>query len=431
MRYVITAESLVKVGFSVLAVLFLCNINGVIYLIFGVEAPLSPIILGVAGIIIATSLFQLQLRMSSISLNLLLVFFVVYLSFGSVIVLYDLSYLTQDFSIYELFRHYVPSTLVILSAYFGTRVYLLTGTLDRLLRLLIVLSVITASFTVLAPYIGLTEAYSFARYAVKQGERQVGLFANPNEAGAFGTYLLVLLLAGYGYFKRYSWVCLALIPLALYSVFLSFSKASLIFSVLILVVYVVFNVKNFFAFKAVQPAKSLVFTTILVSGIIFVVSNFLTYTESLSLAQRTRLFQTFSLLSGDFNEKTTSERSYLYDYAFEEIKQRPLTGYGLGTYHRINFRGLYKSIGVHNTHLMIIGETGILIYLIFFMAHLSLGWKGWVHVQPALGFLIVGIVLVYFINISGAGHNGLYNRPSNVFIGIACALSQYRPKTLN
>lgn len=416
-----------KIAFSVLAVLFLCNVNGIIYLVFGIEAPISPLILGFSGLIIVLSLFQLRLEMSSLSLNLILLFYGVYLLVGCLILLYDPSYLAGGVTVYGLYRQYIPSMLVILSAYFGTRVYLKSGKLDTLLRMLIILSLVTATFTIFSSSLGLKSFYSYASYATKTSDRQVGLFANPNEAGAFGTFLLVLLLAGFGYFKRYGWVCLALVPVALYSTFLSFSRASMIFTVLLLVVYILFSVKNFFAFKAIQPNKALLFTLILVAGTVFLVRNFYVYTESLTFSQRTRLLQTFSLLSGDINEKTTSERSYLYEYAFDQIKKRPLTGYGLGTFHRINFGERYNNIGVHNTHLMILGETGIFIYFIFFLANFVLGWKGWIHPNQALGFFVIGTVLVYFVNISGAGHNGLYSRPANVFIGVACALAQYRP----
>ena len=67
--------------------------------------------------------------------------------------------------------------------------------------------------------------------------------------------------------------------------------------------------------------------------------------------------------------------------------------------------------------------------LLFFASFALLTWKGWVHPNQAIGFLILGVVAVFFINIAGAGHNALNNRTSNVLIGVACALAQYRPKS--
>ncbi|PHI20727.1 hypothetical protein CEQ90_06660 [Lewinellaceae bacterium SD302] len=431
MRYVITSETVVKVAFALLAAMLLCNLNGVVFLILGVTAPLSPIILFLAGLIIAVSLFRLKIEISSLSMNLFLLFIVVYIVFGLLVLSFDASELHPTTSIYSTIRYYIPSLLILAASYFATRVYLRAGESRRLLRLLIGLCIFTAGFTILAPELGLTEYYTYARASSLKSERQSGLFANPNEAGAFGVYLLVLLLAGWGYFKRKAWVCLIFIPVAVYSTFISFSRASIIFTVFIILLYVLYHVKIFFAFKSVHPFRAALSSLALVAATIFVVSNFFSYVNQLSYAQRTRLLQVAKLASGEVNEKTTSERSVLYTYAFEKIGQRPLTGYGLGTYHRINFRGTYNDIGVHNTHLLILGEAGVFVYLLFFASFAILAWKGWVHPHQAIGFLILGVVAIFFINVAGAGHNALNNRTSNVLIGVACALAQYRPKSFN
>jgi len=290
---------------------------------------------------------------------------------------------------------------------------------------------ISAIFVTMGPTLGLKSAYGFATKVTIDPDRQTGLFANPNEAGAFGSYLLVILLSGFVFFKRKGWICLVLVPMALSVVFLSYSKAAMVVAVLVLLTFVLYSLRFSQEFRGWNFLKPIVFgvASMIVLSIAF--RQFFTYIGDLSYNQRTRLMNTFQLASGDINKNTTSERLEIFNHVFRKIKKRPVFGYGLGVFHRIKDLPGGNTMGAHNTHLVILGEAGVFPLIIFYLFFIMLGVIGLKHPHPPIGFLIIGICIVFFLGVAGSSHNAIDDRTSNALLGIAVALSQIKKRLNN
>jgi O-antigen ligase len=422
-------STILKWAFICLCIILFCNLNGVVLLLFNITAPFSPLILVLALLIIYLGIIKSSIKIGFYLLSLIIFFYISYIFIGLCGYFINPDTLHDETSILLLLRSYLSSIIIIFAFYIGARNFILQGQLSVLLRIIFSFTLLSILFVVFGPYIGLKTAIQVADIASINPERETGLFANPNEAGAFGLYFIIICFSIYGFFRKGSIFFILSLSLGLYVVFTSFSRASMLLTVLIILSYVIYNLKYSTRFRLSNSKRPVLMFTIIIIGAVFIFQNFFTYIQSLSYSQRTRLMQTFQLVSGDINKRTTSERSELYAFAWEEIKKRPITGYGLGTFHRMKSLPGWKKLGVHNTHLLIFGESGIIPIFAFCLFFLLLGLSGWNHDYPSLGFFIIGVCLTYFLNVAGSGHNALDDRTSNALIGIAIAFSQIKRST--
>ncbi len=427
----VTLDKILLLSFLSICIIFLCNLNGVLYLTIGLRAPFSPIILVLSIIIIGISLFIKQYKIKGWVLILYLVFYILYLYLGLVVLLFDDSLLHPKVSILEILRTYLSSIIIILAAYFVTLFFISKNNISGLLRILLFTSLVSILVAAISPFIGLTDFYSFASGGIVNNERVSGLFGNPNETGAFAIYFLTIVLTCYSYFRKWTIWLLPLVGLAYYVSFMSFSRAALILINLIFLLYIIMHLKRINKFRLNHVPKTVVFLVIVLFSAAFGSSKFYNYISNLSHSQKTRIFQTFQLVGGKIDKSTTSHRSEVYSYVLKQIESSPFLGYGLGTFHRImNLPGANK-LGTHNTHILIWAESGILPLLLFTLALFILGLRAWHYPNPSIGFFVAAIVITYFVNVSGTGHNGLDDRISNLLIGISIALLMKRKSFSN
>lgn len=422
-------QNILRWSFILLCIILFCNLNGVIYLIFKIRAPFSPLILVLSLIIIYIGIFKQQISLRSHLLLIIISFYVLYIFIGICSYLLDYTYVHGSTSVPILLRSYVSSIVIIAAFYIGAKSFALRKEIPLLLQLLFGTTLISILFAAFSPLVGLTDVKVAAAVTQVNTERESGLFGNPNEAGAFGLYFMIICLVAYGYLKKGGILFISSFLLGLYVVFSSFSRTSLMLSLLVIFVYVIYNLKYFFRLRLSNSRKPFIMGSFLIIGAIVVSQQFFVYVQSLTHSQRGRLLQTFQLFSGEINERTTSERSALFVFAWEEIKRRPLIGYGLGSFHKMKHFPGPRKMGVHNTHLLIFGESGIIPIFLFCLFFLLLGISGWTHYHPSLGFLIIGVCLTFFLNVAGSGHNALDDRTSNALLGIAIVLSQIKKTT--
>ena len=422
-------EYVFTLAFLVLSMILLCNLNGFVYLITGIRAPFSPLILLICFVMLYVGLFLGSIKLNSTELILIIGFYVSYLFLGWTTYVWNPDYLHSSTSLTALFRSYLSSIIIISTFFVGVKYLIPRWNLELLLKVFFFFSLISVSFTALAPVIGLASIYSYAGEGILRSDREFGIFANPNEAGAFSCYFICLLLASYSIIKKSAWVFLALLPLAFYTILISFSRASIAIGLVLVIFYMIFNVRFIFNKSKFNLSKSAFFVVLFLMVFSYAAKKSIDYFQSLSYAQQKRLLQITELLSGEINSNTTSERSEIYAYAWEQIKLRPIFGYGLGTYHKIKDGPFPKAMGAHNTHLMIFAESGVLPIALFTFTYFVLGVRGWMHPIPGIGFLICSVTLVYFFNVAGAGHNALDDRTSNALVGSCIALLSLRKKT--
>ena len=416
--------------FILMSTIIFCNLNGFFYLVLGVGAPFSPLLLVLSFAMLYLGVIKGKVRLDSFLLKLILLFYILYIFLGVCSYLFNPDFITYDTSLLGLLRSYLSSLPIIISFYIGSKNLILKGKVDFLIRMILFLTLFSALFIALSQIIGLTKIYAYATEVTTNADRPTGLFGNPNEAGAFGVYFLVIVLGSYSYFKKHYLLILGLVPLAFYVTFLSFSRTSMVLSVFTLFVYIIYNFRVVKRIQFGNSFKPMIFALLVFVASIIITQQAYSYFETLSHGQQTRILLTFKLFSGQVDNTTTSERSDLFAFAWQEIKKRPVIGHGIGAFHRIKYLPSDTKKGAHNTHLMIFGESGIIPLALFFLTFIILAYLGWIHDFPSLGFIIVGVCIVYFLNVSGSGHNALDDRTSNALVAIAIALSQVKKQRI-
>ena len=358
-------------------------------------------------------------------LKIIIAFYFSYLFIGISKYLWQPEYKAFAVSIPKLLRAYLSSLIVILGTFYSSYQLIRDKGVGFLILIIFSVFFISASFIDLSPRIGLSSSFIIVTENERLGERSRGLFANPNEAGTFALYFVTIALVAFSYFKRYWVFFLAAVYFGIYLVFLSFSRASILVAFILILVFCVYQISRVRDFRIAYLGKTLIFSAVLLVGLIYSVSNFGETFESLSYSQRTRIVEAVQLLDGKVTRKTTSNREKLLRVTWEKIRRKPIFGYGIGTFHRLKDKIYGKQYGTHNTHLMIWGESGILPLLCFCFFVAMTIWAGLRHPINGIGFLFIGVSLVYFINVAGASHNALDERVSNVLIGIIGALDLF------
>lgn len=355
-------ESIIDFLFFCLAVIVLCNINGIITAFAGIEAPISPLMLLLSIVLLAF----IPIRQSYLKGHFMyfLIFFASFLFFGLIGGAFNT---VANFGLSDIiFEVRMVVTALIISGvfYFYTLYKAEKGKIHKAIGLVCFLYIITTMGTVLEAQLGLQQVNRFV------GERNMGFFGNPNQTGFQANITCVLILYLFLSHKLNAWLALPLFGLGMYAAFLSFSKMAILNSGLILFLFFLYI--NFFLLKFERRTqiKSLVLMLTVVGTVVFIIipAAQTTY-NNMSSAQQKRIEQLALLVTRqEFNTETTSHRSDLFADAIERIEASPLVGYGL---HTFSEGGLFASSithGAHNNYFKIIGESGfipLLLYLLF------------------------------------------------------------------
>ena len=417
----ISYTTIVKISFVILAAFIFGNLNGVITMMSGIKAPTSPIILLFSTIIVYLGVFKLGISLKSKYLYLYLGTLFAYLFVGTCSVLWTNGIMVHEkVSLYDdVYRKYIASFITITAFYVGTKLLLKDQENSSILKLLAPYFIFSVLAVVLGSYLGLYDAFDFGKFDVHDENRSTGLYSNPNEAGVAANYTIVILIANFIRAKNKLFY-IPFLGVAMLAAVMSFSKAAIIVMFLLFAVYLVWSLiyirRNSFV-------NNFVFGIIAV--LLFIVVNYLFINfdniyNQLTVGQQLRVRSTIALANGEINEKTTSERSLLFERGMKLVKERPLIGNGVSSFHRLNDGGI--ELGVHNTYLMLLGEAGIFIFLLFVFTLLYIGFNGLILGIPRYSFFVIGIMLVYILNVCGSGHTGLSNRTSNAVMGITIAI---------
>lgn len=399
-----------------LNVIIFANLNGLFNMIFGIDAPLSVLILILSLVVIYLAIVKFGVSPKFGPFLLLVSFFTAYLYFGQVALLIDSSALHNKTSLLEHYRRYI-STVIIISAYFLGYVAIKKNDPNfNILKNVAPYLIFTTAFVVLSSVFGLTSIYEYGKDY--EGDRNIGFFGNPNEAGAFACYTLSILFSLL-LVSRSKLLLLLLIFGTIFVAISTFSKAAFFTILVLIVLFLFYSLSNFF--KIGLKAKFITIAFILSStiSVFLILNNLSTITKQLSLGQMYRVMAVIDLLEGNINETSASERDVLWIHALEIIPNRIIFGHGLGTFHRLNSGP--KRLGVHNTFLMIVGESGIFVLLLFIIALFSI-WKMVKFLPYHTKYAVTAILIVFVFNELMTNHNALGLRYSNALTGLVLAL---------
>ena len=331
-------------------------------------------------------------------------------------------YLAESTNVIKLYRSYISSIVIILAFYLGAKVILIHRPSRSIFVYIFPFFIFTTLATVFGEPLGLYNSFEYMVDA-QRGERSAGFFSNPNEAGSFANYALIIFLSLFFMFKR-KLVFIGLAALAIAGSLITFSKAAFIITALILFLFVY---KNITAIHLVTLRTRVTFI-LLIAGLSFggmaFINSSLGKQYQLTYAQQTRIISALALLSGEINSKTTSDRTIAFAHGFYLIKKNPFVGQGVGTFHKFNTGPI--QIGVHNTFIMIFGESGILPLVFFTLFYMLIFYHGLMIRDVGMSFFIIGIVTVYMLGVAGTSHNALSDRTSNALFAILLAILSYR-----
>lgn len=396
------------------------NLNGMFNYMFDIVAPLSPVIL-VLSIVIIASLVQQNYEKESLLFWGFTAFYIIYLYIASIsFLLYnDQVYTGNNYLI--TVRGYLSSIIILLCFYKLTTWALLYFDFYSLLSRMYIFLLLGVGLIFFSSVIGFNIGLDM--------DRASGFFANPNTAAGFILYCLCLTLCfAISETRKYGFLYLLLVPALFYTMFITFSKAGLITFPLVVIAFLGMC---FLRYKKLFKPKRKIFVWLFLAIIVAVgimSYYFSAIVDQLSWGQFLRLQRTLAFLSGEFTEATTSERSTLFNIGFHLISEHPLLGNGLTSFHAYDIPVNGKHIGVHNTFLMILGEAGILPFMIYSVLIIIMLWKSWKLKNLAISFLFMSIMIVYIINVGGTGHNGLDDRVSNCLFGVMLGYFSYVDK---
>lgn len=170
---------------------------------------------------------------------------------------------------------------------------------------------------------------------------------------------------------------------------------------------------NIFKFSKNLRRKSIViigFPTVIAAYIVlkfqYLVSTYLDIGQAKKILGLVRL-----IFQGEITSETTSGRTEIVEYGIKAISNRPIFGNGLG-YFQYFPAELGFEHGVHNTHLLVLGDAGIIAFLVylFYMFYI---WIKSLSVPTLIGMFSFGCIFIWAMQGMG-GHNGLDDKMSNI-----------------
>jgi len=418
-------DTIIWLLFIVNAFIILGNLNGVIYGFVRIVAPLSPILLVNSLLLLYLLLIKYPVKgYRNYLFDIFMAFFVLHIYIGvmSGLYFYDEYVWDNNGGLFRAVRKLVPSVLIFLSSYLFFVYASKQGKLMKILNILIYLSIIAVLLIVFGSALGLS-ASIYEGMTISTSSRAAGLYSNPNGAGIAANTALSLVFGKLYIQKKQLLLCYSFILLSLYAAFLTFSKAAMIIAIFIVLGNFFIMAINFRNIRTFQRRRLMYFIVAVGITILYLSTVLGSYLEKLDLQQLQRIQYTMELVEGNINKNTTSERDIAWIMAYERIIKNPIFGYGLDSFHKIPGLGY----GVHNTLLMIWGESGIFTLFLFVIFFILSTIRSLFIKNKGFLLIVFGLMCVYLLQDVLSSHNALENKVSIMMLALCIAIiSQMR-----
>jgi len=391
-----------------LVVLVFLNLNGVSFMLLGLNRLFSLILLACALLLVV---LHRKVRMD-IGYALFLCVTFGYLFFGTLfIIIYNDGQASQALTLTML------GSLLLVTA-LTVHIHALSGArdLDRFLRFMRNTAVFSALMTLASPvlyqiYLNPPPSAAF-RYA--------GLFANPNEAALMGTIAFAMLLGTPYRIRLVNISALGLVGLA---TIVPYSKTGILL-LSVLVILSILELKSRLRFLLMPLV--LIATAGLLANPERLIDLIATQeVVELDSNQINRLSATVLAATGQFDSEVTTGRTDMWAISVEKALSVFPFGTGLNSFHAIEggIMGMQTWLGAHNTFLMIWGEAGFAVLLAFLALTVVLAVSCLRSPRPRFSFYLFVIFLVSAMT----SHEALELRFMNVVLALMLGLAQLRP----
>jgi len=385
------------------------NLNAVAAMFLGEAEMLSPIVLALTIILI---LQYARLRHLSFIYCLFALMVLAYLAMGS---LPEMGTIKID--VYYI-RLYFATFLLVSALYFWI------VSLDEqqvlsvliLIKYLVLISCVATIFSsTLQQYQAVNAADAIYAAPLEESERASGFFENPNQAATAALYCLVLIVALPA--RSLFWKLLQC-GIAVIALVMTFSKAAMLGGLVLTLAFLL---------TRRSLGTLLLFLVAVALGGIALWFIYEHDMFNLTWDQRERLADVLNLAGGEISARTTTGRTTLIQFGFEKIKDVFPWGAGLGEFHAMEgglrkvLNGLETNrwLGIHNTFLTILGESGLIPFLAL------LGFLVWPVIaarKSKYRGIVFGFMLTLIIQMTAA-HDILLLRFTDAIIAITIAVA--------
>ena len=410
---------IIKVNVGVVCFILISDLNGVFEALIGISQLLSPLILFLSLTNLSLVIIHNKYFIFNKVFIFIIIFYSFYFIFSGIIRLLNYNNLSYGIPFYTLFTSYFSSVLIISAIYFSI-VFLIKNNQIQFIYNNVLLALVFSTATVI--YTDLFGVGNFAQIEENlDNSRASGFFGNPNEAGFIANLCLIFLMFFFIENKKNKFLIILFMIGSLYASFRSFSKISMLFSVLLVGYFFFFMYKHQLKKRIFLKLGVTMILSILVLLSTYAINNIDELTKDWDSNQKLRIEAvTLLLTKGDLESTSDSERAEGFNTGLRMIKENLLVGKGYGY---LQFGIISNKQGVHNTYIMIFGESGIIGFLLFILIFISLFIFLWeIRNHKSLFFLICSIVSLILLNCLSS-HSILTFRPIIVCFSLLSALT--------
>ena len=387
--------------FWILAVLTICNLNGVTQMLTGTSQIMSPLIFfsSIGCIITCRGGFNQYLEGPG---KWFFGFFFAYLGLGILA-----SFANDSKGLANGIAINLPTPFIVMAGAACSWTFIRNNRKDELFSGLFLISLVATLSIFFSKYLSRLFIIDY-----KVAYRASGFFREPNEGGMMACLCLMLafVMLRQSKNRKLMFVLIGVIYLAC---FLTFSKTAAV-SLIFLTLGQLLIIRGL---KAELQINIVLLGIVLAGACYWIVSYGLDLVDW-NIGQRKRIMEVNALMTqGEISEETTTGRTIIWKYAFNLILESPVIGWGLGTFSRMKGLGM----GSHNTFLLILGESGIGPILLFLM-FLSVMGATAIKCKDKLVRLFVLEFMLILMTASMSLHTILSRRFFTFFLGCCFGL---------
>jgi O-antigen ligase len=304
-----------------------------------------------------------------------------------------------------MLRYLLPSILILAASTLAGRYLLLSGNLRATLWLAFILSMLGTASIFLGMY--WPSLYQFYQVQLER-DRQVGFFANANDAGMAVVAAAALGFACLSITKRRTLV-IAGIAAAGVAVILTYSRSSIM-------AYGLVALSQVFVSKITRNKTVIFASAVVVGGLLWF---FLVGVNAMALSrdQQHRLSSITDLLHGKSDSSVLGGRKELAMAGVRDWLKSPILGNGLTS----QIHNEETGVGSHNTLVRILGESGIVPGGLFVLFFAVFAWEAWRCRIVPVRIAAFGCCIAFLMN-AAASHGAVFDKNYNVILGVCFGL---------